>query len=198
MVHEAFGFLETTYGYRFIEEALAQPGDARDTQADVTFAGEHMGVRVRWYFSSGIIAASFRKLQTPWQYADTLSDAERRIQLPVFADLYALARFLGAAQDPDFLLGDVWNVYQSKCKKRDALIKTNMRGVLDGLARATQRYAGHILQGDSSQFAEVRAFYDTHKDDYWQRKTHQPYSSLASSLAVRPCGHAPGVRRTRT
>ena len=171
-VREAFGFLETTYGYRFMADSLSWPGDARDTQADVTFAGEHIGVRIRWYFSSGNIAVSFRKLQTPWQYAEGLSDEERRAHLPVFTDLYALARFLGTAQDPDFLLGDVWNVYESKCKKRDALIKNNLRGVLEGLARATQRYAGHILQGDSSQFAEVRAFYDAHKDDYWRRTTH--------------------------
>ncbi|MGZ3715899.1 MAG: hypothetical protein ACXVA4_10805, partial [Ktedonobacterales bacterium] len=54
-VREAFRFLETTYGYRFNEESLSRPEDARDTQADVTFAGEHMGVRVRWYFSSGDI-----------------------------------------------------------------------------------------------------------------------------------------------
>jgi hypothetical protein len=171
-VREAFGFLEMTYGYRYSAESLSCPEDARDTQADVTFVGEHMGVRVRWYFSSGTIAVAFRKLQTPWQYADTLGDEERRAQVPVFTDLYALARFLGTAQDPDFLLGDVWNVYESKCKKRDALIKNNLQAVLEGLARATQRYASRILQGDSSQFAEVRAFYDAHKDDYWQQKTH--------------------------
>ncbi len=171
-VREAFRFLETTYGYRYIAESLSCPEDARDTQAEATFAGEHMGVRVYWYFSSGNISVGFRKLQTPWQYAEELSEEERRAQLPVFTDLYSLARFLGTAHDPDFLLGDVWNVYESKCKKRDALIKNNMRGVLEGLARATQRYAGHILQGDSSQFAAVRTFRDTHKDDYWRRTTH--------------------------
>lgn len=166
----AFGFLETNYGYRFVDERLMWPEDYRDSEAQVRFVGADMGVMAAWYFTSGIINVYFRKLHTSWHYPEELNEEERRSRLPVSISLYSLARYLGSAQDPDFVLGDIWNVYESKCKKRDALIKGNLRGVLAGLARATERYADAILNGDSSQFAQVAAYHNAHQDDYWKRK----------------------------
>jgi hypothetical protein len=85
-------------------------------------------------------------------------------------DLYALARYLGKADDPDFMLGDAWNMYESASKKRQAIIESNRHGVIVGLARATERYASHVLTGDYSQFAEVTAYQKAHRDDYIRGK----------------------------
>jgi phosphoribosylaminoimidazole (AIR) synthetase len=38
------------------------------------------------------------------------------------------------------------------------LIDTNLAGILEGLARATQRYAAAMLAGDTSEFPEVVRF----------------------------------------
>jgi hypothetical protein len=43
-------------------------------------------------------------------------------------------------------------------------------GLLDGLARTTERYGSNFLKGDASQFAEVTAYQQAHKDDYWRQK----------------------------
>ncbi len=68
-----------------------------------------------------------------------MSEAEKEASRTVtvcYMDLYALARYLGKADDPDFMLGDVWNYYESASNKRQAIIESNRQGVIEGLARA--------------------------------------------------------------
>jgi hypothetical protein len=66
----------------------------------------------------------------------------------------------GHTDDPDFLLGfyDGY-AYFKKTKQRAQLIDTRLPDVLAGLARAAQRYAAAILQGDTSLFPEAMAYY---------------------------------------
>ncbi|MDE3230651.1 MAG: hypothetical protein KGO05_12300 [Chloroflexota bacterium] len=163
---EAFRFLERDYGYTPIAQKLEYLNDFRDTQAELTYAGEAMGVTIGLNFSSGNLDVAFRKIARPRWYPDTVSAEELASNRPVFMPLYDLIRFQGAEKDPDLLLGDLWNLYESKCKKRNALLATNLRGVLDGLARATVRYGDAALRGDSSQFAAVKEYQVAHQYDY--------------------------------
>ncbi|HEX9036179.1 MAG TPA: hypothetical protein VF808_04230 [Ktedonobacterales bacterium] len=166
-VRESFAFLKSAYKYYGpASEKIEGPTDYRDTTAIAAYTHYRMRVKVGWYISSG---NAYVRFETP-QIRNGLPTAQeveaRRAAYPYFMDLYGLARLLGKAEDPDFLLGDVWNHYESKSRKRRELLENDLRGVLDGLARATERYASHVLAGDSSQFAAVYAYQDTHKDDY--------------------------------
>lgn len=43
--------------------------------------------------------------------------------------------------------------------RRFKLLQADLPGIVQRLAQATERYARAILQGDTSQFAEVMLFY---------------------------------------
>ena len=43
--------------------------------------------------------------------------------------------------------------------KRFQLIQAHLTDIIDGLARATERYANDVLRGDVSIFPEVKAYY---------------------------------------
>lgn len=163
---EAFRFLETDYGYTPIAQKLEYLNDFRDTQANLTYAGEVMGVAIGLNFGSGNLDVTFRKISQPRWYPNSLSAEDFATKQPIYMPLYDLIRFQGAEKDSDLLLGDLWNLYESKCKKRNALLATNLRDVLDGLARATVRYGDVVLRGDFSQFSAVKDYYEAHKDDY--------------------------------
>jgi hypothetical protein len=66
----------------------------------------------------------------------------------------------GHADDPDFLLGDSYQEGGRITNKRFKLLQSDLAGVLDGLARATERYASDILRSDLSIFPEVQAYCD--------------------------------------
>lgn len=148
---EAFRFLETDYGYIPITQKLEYLNDSRDTQACLTYAGEAMGVAIGLNFGAGNLDVTFRKISQPRWFPSSLNAEDYASKRPIYMPLYDLIRFQGAEKDPDLLLGNLWNLYESKCKKRNALLATNLRGALDGLARATVRYGDAVLRGDSSQ-----------------------------------------------
>jgi hypothetical protein len=171
---EAFRFLETDYGFTPIAQKLEYLNDFRDTQAHLTYAGEAMGVAIGLNFGSGNLDVTFRKISQPRWFPDTASAEDYASKHTIYMPLYDLIRFQGAEKDSDLLLGDLWNLYESKCKKRNALLAANLRGVLDSLARATVRYGDAALRGDSSQFADVRAYYEEHEHDYWLPRYRTP------------------------
>jgi hypothetical protein len=160
----AFAFLNKQYGYGLGSETIWEPWSPVDVTAQLAHISYRMHVRISCLITSGNISIQFAtrpKYELP---------PEQAARLQKYMDLYGLARYLGMDDDPDFLLGDMWNHYASKAERRMALIESNLHGVLEGLARATERYASHVLMGDSSQFDDVRAYYEAHKDDYIRGK----------------------------
>jgi hypothetical protein len=162
----AFTFLTRKYSfYGPTDEKIDGVSDGRDTIPMISYHARRMDVVIGWFITSQYIYVQFRL--PPINNLVTEPEREARRTAPTtYMDLYALARYLGKADDPDFMLGDVWNLYESASKKRQAIIDSNRRGVVEGLARATERYASHVLTGDYSQFSDVAAYYETHRDDY--------------------------------
>jgi len=75
------------------------------------------------------------------------------------ARLYTLAEMRGHADDAAFLLGDTDRVDGRSINARVKVVQANLRGVLDGLAVATERYAADILRGDTAPLAEAMRSY---------------------------------------
>lgn len=166
-VSEAFAFLTTTYGYRLHAQRAEDLEYAQDARASVSYLGERVEVSIEWAFAEASIDVVFTELQiekvSPKQRSfadDKLKDAARAISLRT------LAEHLGHADDPDLpprgYDGRVTN-------KRFKRLQADLRGVLDGLARATERYADDIVRGDTAVFPEVMRAY-TEKlraEGYW-------------------------------
>jgi hypothetical protein len=71
-----------------------------------------------------------------------------------FRDTEAMVVYLGdKIGDSDQVGGRITN-------KRFKLLQSDLPGVLDGLARATERYASDILRGDLSIYPEAQAYRD--------------------------------------
>lgn len=154
---EVFGFLETTYGYRLHAERVEDIDWVPDTYAEVVYLNRgrqpaKVAVKVSWQFHTAAIDIVFFELQRP----GILNDAQ---DIPGSIFLHALAEVLGHQDDPTFLLGDTDRVHGRVINERAKILQTNLRGVLEGLATATERYAADILRGDTSIFPEVLRYY---------------------------------------
>lgn len=149
---EAFASLTTTHKYRLHAQRAEDLEYVQDARASVSFLGKHVEVSIEWAFAGADIDVVFIELKTekvsPMQRSfvdDKLKDAARAISLR------ALAEHLGHADDPDLLPKG----YGRITNKRFNRVQADLRGVLDGLARATERYAGDIVRGDTRIFPDV-------------------------------------------
>jgi hypothetical protein len=158
-VERAFAFLPSTYNYRLQAQRLDALEDFRDTEAMVVYLGEKIEVDIIWDWPSALVVVTLREVQiarvSPRDQTP-LGEAKER---PRVIRLYDLAAVRGHADDPDFLLGDSDQFGGRITTKRFKLLQRDLAGVLDGLARATERYASDLLRGDLSIYPEVRAYY---------------------------------------
>ena len=167
-VERAFAFLTGTFHFALAETTStlheARPTDTLDTildaQAVVVYLSDHIEVDIVWGFHLATIHIAFIEVQTPgerparWHLWDKeYPNSARGIRLD------SLAAVRGHEDDPDFLLGNLDRVDGRSINRRFKLLQTNLTGVVDGLARATERYASDILRGDTSVFPEVMAYY---------------------------------------
>jgi hypothetical protein len=151
---ENFLFLEKQYNYKKLEEYIKSPNDIRDATALSRYVGSRVGIRISWYFANSSISISFIGLEKPEVFPESVSFYPLvRSNVPKAINLYTLAEMVGTLDDPDFLLQDIEKSRQRN--KRTKIIETNMRGVMAGLAQATQTYATAILKGDTSIFSKV-------------------------------------------
>jgi hypothetical protein len=58
----AFQFLEATYGYTCLEQTVKYPEEFRDTEAQVSYVGPQVGVRIFWVIGDGVIDVLFVEL----------------------------------------------------------------------------------------------------------------------------------------
>jgi hypothetical protein len=155
---EAFQFLEHQYGYQRQEGQIKSPDDIRDTAALLSYVGTRVGVQISWYFADAFIGVAFVELQQPGVFPQNYSFYPvKQENLMKAIDLYTLSEIYGVQQNQDFLLQDTDN--PRKYKKHAKLIQTNRKGIIAGLARATQIYAAAILQGDTFLFPDVMHYY---------------------------------------
>jgi hypothetical protein len=157
-VIQAFAFLETAYGYRLQERCIDTNEDARDTQARVTYASERVAVSLAWFLADAAISVSFIQLAQPYTMPSrAVFFGETHGAARAFT-LYTLAEMLGHADDPDFVLGDADRVDGRSVNKRSKLLQTNLPGIIQGLAQASERYARDILRGETSVFPAVMRY----------------------------------------
>ncbi len=156
---ETFAFLELTYGYHFHGSRLDSADDVRDANARVLYLGPAVEVEIYWYFSTAGLGVAFAQTPAPW------TSLQRRVFFGDLKDampaarLYTLAEMRGHADDAAFLLGDTDQVDGRSINTRVKVVQANLRGVLDGLAVATERYAADILRGDTAPLAEAMRSY---------------------------------------
>jgi len=156
-VPEVFGFLEAEYGYRLHAERVENIDWVPDTCAEVVYLNRKrhpakIAVKVSWTFHTAAIDVVFLELQRPGVFNEA-SD----VMGSVF--LRTLAEVLGQQDDPAFLLGDADQVDGRTINERVKIVQANLRGVLEGLAIATERYAAAILRGDTTILPEVKRYY---------------------------------------
>jgi hypothetical protein len=157
-VGRAFSFLEKEYGYEKIGADIDNPEDFRDAAAEVNYQGKTVGVSVSWYKAGGVVGVSFVE-QPNGHYPDVVHYLEVRgrkkpASMPMGISLYSLAEYLGVWDKEDFLLNDPGSSF-ANAMKNDDIIRANMRGVLEGLARAVKKIAPDIVKGDTSMFRTI-------------------------------------------
>lgn len=158
-VEQTFAFLPATYHYLLHEQRVESSSFFPDARAQVIYLGDKVEVDIVWGFASAAIFVTLVELQLPGvspskRYGwGEVAGAARAIRLE------SLAAVRGHGDDPDFLLGDIDRVDGRSTNKRFKLLENNLSGVVDGLARATERYASDILRGDTSIFSEVMAYH---------------------------------------
>ncbi|HEU0028882.1 MAG TPA: hypothetical protein VFQ25_17385 [Ktedonobacterales bacterium] len=154
-VERAFGFLENKYHFRIHSQVADALEYVQDANACMSYVGVRVEARIWWDYASAQMGVSFNELKYPRLSAANDSvfwgDATNR---PHAIDLWQLADYLGHGDDPDFLLGHKepksyanFKEFMAIHNERAAIIYDNMAGVLDGLARLTERYARKILRG---------------------------------------------------
>jgi hypothetical protein len=152
---EAFAFLERDYGYQHLEGDILYPEELRDKTALSRYVASQVGVEIAWSIADADIDVIFVELVHPYILPRKIS----RYSIPGAAraiGLFSLAQMRGVLGDPNFLLA-----YRQKArswKKSKELIETRRKEILEGLARATQRYASTIVQGDTSMFTEAMEY----------------------------------------
>jgi hypothetical protein len=159
LAQTSFHFLEEQYGYRLESTTVAELQYAVDACASVSYLGEHVAVGVTWMYAEGYVSVGFVELRTLWVRPAQANTLRADLDMPLAIYLDTLATRAGQAKDPDFLLhgrGSLGRRSMEACRR---LVDTNMAGVIEGLARATQRYAADILAGDISRFPEVVRFH---------------------------------------
>jgi hypothetical protein len=159
LTQASFRFLEEQYGYQLESTTVADLQYVLDTRASVSYLGERVAVGVTWMYAEGYISVGFVELRTPWVRPAEANGLRTDLDMPLGISLDTLATMEGHAKDPDFLLhgrGLLGRRSMEACRR---LVDTNMADVVEGLARATRRYAADILAGDTSRFPEAVRFH---------------------------------------
>lgn len=155
-VEQAFAFLTTSYGYRVAAQEVTAIEDLRDTQVVACVLRDHQEVDVIWDVVSVTVSVLFATLP-PLAAGVRIEDVSRpKLSLMRLEDLAAVR---GHVDNPDFLQGDLDHVNGRIINKRFKFIQAHLTDIIDGLARATERYASDVLRGDTSMFPQVRAYY---------------------------------------
>ncbi len=160
-VAEAFAFLPATYKCKLRAQLLDAIDDFRDTQAKVIYVGEKIEVDIVWSCASALIYVNFVELLIP--HVSPFSPYALPKEKPRVITLFDLATTRGHGDDPALALGDGFQHGGRITTKRFKLLQSDMASVIAGLARATERDASDILDGDTSIFPEVMARYDERK-----------------------------------
>lgn len=158
-VHEAFSYLESEYLYGPPQDIYDEQMDPRDLYVYVGYRSRHIIVCVAWWLGGeNWIDVDFVDLQAEG-WSPSKIDASffeyypgRRISLQRYAEM------LGQVVDPDFLLKDRDAIMGRKARQRERTIQAGTKPIVEGLARATRKYAGAILLGDTSMFEKVRQY----------------------------------------
>ncbi len=153
-VHEAFSFLKEEYLYRPPQDVFDEKMDWRYLQANVIYLSRTIAVTIVWHLTIPTINVRFVELVEPY-FLQTLPGLDpgpgRSISLQVYAEM------LGHADDPDFLL-KLPTASKKYFRQNERTIQAKRQLVIAGLARATRRYAGSILLGDTSMFVKVMKY----------------------------------------
>jgi hypothetical protein len=156
-VQEAFQFLVHEYGYRHLDDVIENANYGPDRTAICRYVGMAVGIQVSWFFAGSNISVGFIELQQPYIFPKDYSFYPlNRPNIPKVINLSDLAEVLKKRNDDDFLVKEVkaWR----QIRARAPFIEEYHHDIVEGLARATQRCATEILNGDTSRFAEVMAY----------------------------------------
>jgi len=157
-VYKAFDFLVVDYGYTRNFDTSKLQVDPRDFQIDVLYTNSSINlvVNIFWIPSVAQIDIGFIELHaksmsrdTPVSYFGNYSGNSHGILLRMYAEM------IGHTNDPDFLLKNQDVNYGKDLARRKRLIENGTQPIIEGLARATRRYTGAILLGDTSMFLKV-------------------------------------------
>jgi hypothetical protein len=171
-VARAFAFLTSTYGYRPAAQDITAIDDVRDTQVVVKYISAPLEVDVIWDVVSVGVFVLFATLP-PLAPGASIEDVVRpQLSLMRLQDLAAVR---GHADDPDFLQGDLDHVNGRIINKRFQFIQTHLTDIIEGLARATERYGSEILRGDTSSFPQIRAYY-LQRMEFLRQELIRPYT----------------------
>lgn len=170
-VTRAFAFLTSTYDYRLTTQEITAIDDVRDTQVVVKYVSAPLEVDVIWDVVGVGVFVLFATLPPLAQGASIEDVVRPKLSLMRLQDLAAVR---GHADDPDFMQGDLDHGNGRIINKRFQFIQAHLTDIIDGLARATERYGSEILRGDTSLFPEVRAYYLQRMESLHQQRI-QPY-----------------------
>jgi len=154
LARQAFDFLRTEYHYWPAQTSIIDPDDWRDAAARIRYPGERVGVSIAWYFAAADVSVTFIEQMEPRVFAEHAPYFGRHATSPLAVSLDTLVELSGKRADPGFLL-PADSPKRSKTNARRCILESDMAGVLDGLARATKRYATDILAGDTSRFPVI-------------------------------------------
>lgn len=156
---KAFAFLEIEYGYRRSSDISNEYVDWRDLQIDVVYLTSTIAINIFWIPTVSQVDVGFNELpdkwtlqSTPVAYFDNYSENNRGILLRMYTEM------IGHSNDPDFLLKNQDDHSGRAFAQRKRIIQKGVQPIIEGLARATRRYAGPILLGDTSMFTKVREY----------------------------------------
>jgi hypothetical protein len=161
---EAFHFLEQQYEYQRLEGFIQYPGIPRERAAISRYVGSRVGVEIGWDMDNATLSVAFLEQLQAGLFPESRSFSPTALR-PGVARAISLANLVdllgpGTRQDPDFLLKDYLDCQSIReldraVRENHQMIRENTRGILAGLAHATQAYASAILHGDTTMFSDV-------------------------------------------
>lgn len=156
IARKAFKYLELDFNYQFVSSTLKNPEDYRDTQAELRYMSDRIGIKVYWYFASAIInleliekvqESEFPQKKHFWGEG---KGSARAITLHTLLDF--------KNKSDTLMLKKVHSLKSADIRKRDVLLREKLDIVMESFAVALRQHAHDILLGDTTAFSDIHEY----------------------------------------
>jgi len=152
----AFRYLETEFNYELVSSDIENQEHYPDTFAFARYLGRTVGVEVYWYFASAGIGIALIEIIEEGKFPQKKQFwGESRGEAKAI-NFHTLMKMQGKGDL--CILRKLSTTKLSEIKKREKIIRENMRGILENLAQNLREQAEDILLGDTSSFSKVQDY----------------------------------------